>query len=203
MMVLSNKSLPSGAADLEGIFHEWQEMGRSSLNDVHDSDRLRRLLIQTMGVTIPDKVLSERAGQNLFLSSLAVNDRLPGVLIPGHGRAALVVDSDGSKSALRGATVAKLRREGRAILVLDVFQTGSSIAVRDESDPMFLTYNIGRRRRSCSGYRYGNYLLRSGQGHCRYFCHWRCWVMGNFCLGSCSMACQLTSGKHARSPLGR
>ena len=144
MMVLSNKSLPSGAADLEGIFHEWQEMGRSSLNDVHDSDRLRRLLIQTMGVTIPDKVLSERAGQNLFLSSLAVNDRLPGVWIPGHGRAALVVDSDGSKSALRGATVAKLRREGRAILVLDVFQTGSSIAVRDESDPMFLTYNIGR-----------------------------------------------------------
>jgi hypothetical protein len=77
---------------------------------------------------------------------------------------AIVVDPDGSTAAMESETVKRLRREGRAVLALDVFQTGAAKAPRDREDtqpvngmdatdaerratmaaggPKFLTYNV-------------------------------------------------------------
>jgi hypothetical protein len=84
----------------------------------------------------------QAAGEAVVLWRPEAGDRIPGVWIPGRGRAALVVHPDGAEGA-RGTAAAQDRiRAGRPVLLIDAFQTGKARAPRDTSHQHFLTFNL-------------------------------------------------------------
>lgn len=166
MEVLSNRTLPANALDLEGVFHLWRGMAEAQTSRTQDSTFLRDRLRQTLAVEIPQDVIAGRNGRSIVLSRVSRKDRVPGISIEGHGRPAIVVDAMGSAAALESAVVKRLQKEGRPVLLLDVFQTGAAKAPRagdiasgpapklpDDADdeaqadaaagyPKFLTFNV-------------------------------------------------------------
>jgi len=141
VMVLSNRTLPSDATDVDGVLHEWQEMGRSSQAKL-SSDQHRQLLARTLEVSVPDNVVSEHDGQKIVLSRLSAKDRVSGVWLPGKGKVAIVLDPKGGSTLAQNPLVIKLRHENRPVLLLDVFQNGPSVAPRNESAHEFLAFNV-------------------------------------------------------------
>jgi hypothetical protein len=75
-------------------------------------------------------VTSEVNGQSIVLGRPLRGDRVPGIQIAGKGKTAIVVDPGGSAVALESELVRQLKKEGRPILALDVFQTGTAKAPR-------------------------------------------------------------------------
>jgi len=164
--VLSNRSLPPGALDPGGVFGLWRSKAEAQNGEVEDRKFLRERLRQTLDVEIPQDVIADKEGSRLILGRPAVEDRVPSVWIEGHGKNAIVVDPMGSEDALKTETVQRLRKEGRPVLLLDVFQTGAARAPRsgdiavgpapkleDDADeevradaaagyPKFLTFNV-------------------------------------------------------------
>jgi len=158
MMVLSNRTLPSGALDLKGLFGEWRRMAQESTPE--DLAFLRERLRQTLAVEIPREVMASENGQSIVLARPSKKDRVPGIWISGQGTTAIVIDGRGSSSALNEDVVKRLQSEGRPILLLDVFQTGAAKSERNRSDkavgsddeedranaaagdPKFLTFNV-------------------------------------------------------------
>jgi dienelactone hydrolase len=130
--VLSNRTLPAGALDLDGLFHLWIKLGRAQNEQRQDDGFLRDRLRQTLAIEIPppEEVVAERNGESVILSRSSRGDRVAGKWIGGHGAPALVVERDGSAAALNSALVKRLRGEGRPILVIDAFQTGAAEAPR-------------------------------------------------------------------------
>ena len=165
MLVLSNTSLPQGARDLDGLFRDWQSAAQAQNSQLNDAAFIRERLRQTLAVETPQDVTASLDGQRIVLSRTAKKDRVPGVWLQGNGKIAIVVDPDGSAAALASDTVARLKKEGRSILLLDAFQTGAARAPRngdaslgptarpagsDDEDradadagrPKFLTFNV-------------------------------------------------------------
>lgn len=167
MLALSNRTLPANAVDLNGLFNEWRAMAEAQNAQIHDTDFLRNRLRQTLDVENPTDVIAEKTGQQVVLSRPDAKDRIPGISIAGKGDTAIVIDPDGSAAALQSGLVARLRKEKRPLLLLDVFQTGAAKAPRDREDhptvtpdnakdetaverqadatgggPKFLTYNV-------------------------------------------------------------
>jgi dienelactone hydrolase len=134
MMALSNRTLPANAVDLKGLFGEWRAMGAAQNTQAQNIGFLRTRLRTTLAVGIPDNVISEIQGQSIVLNLPGWRDRVQGVSIPGSGAVAIVVDPEGSAAAMESATVKRLRKEGRAVLALDVFQIGAAKAPRDRED---------------------------------------------------------------------
>jgi hypothetical protein len=130
MTVLSNRTLPVGALDFDGVFGLWQSRAQAQNEQKQDSDFLRDRLRQTLAVEIPQDVAAEVNGQSIVLIRPSRGDRVPGIQIKGKGRTAIVVDPGGSSTALESNIVKGLRKEGRPILLLDVFQTGAAKAPR-------------------------------------------------------------------------
>jgi dienelactone hydrolase len=160
MMALSNHALPADALDMDGLFRSWQRMAQRQTRATEDRDFLRERLRQTLAVEVPQDVAADVDGESIVLSRLSKRDRVPGIRVPGHGATAIIVDARGSAAALRTEAVSRLRREGRPILLLDVFQTGAATARRNRQDaasgpgddedranatagdPKFLTFNV-------------------------------------------------------------
>jgi dienelactone hydrolase len=166
--VLSNRTLPAGALNLEGVFRLWRERAEAQNRETHDPGFLRERLRQTLAVEvpIPDDVIADRDGQSIVLGRSSRGDRIPGIWVDGHGVPAIVIDPKGSAAALESAAVKRLRAEGRPILAIDAFQTGAAKAPRpgdpavtptsyppddkDEEDiadaaagyPRFFTFNV-------------------------------------------------------------
>lgn len=134
MMALSNRTLPANALDLGGLFREWRSMAEAqnqqSLEAVHLRGRLRR----TLAVEVPGNVIFQVVGQSIILDLPGWKTRVPGITIPGSAPIALVIDPDGSEAAMASETVKRLRQQGRAIIALDVFQTGAAKAPRNRGD---------------------------------------------------------------------
>jgi dienelactone hydrolase len=135
MLALSNRTLPANALDLKGVFRMWKQMAKAQNDRKQDAKFLRELLRQTLTVEIPENVVAEIHGSQIVLTRPAHHDRVPGVWMDGSGAAAIVVDPMGSAAALETPLVARLRKEGRAILLLDAFQTGAARAPRNEGGP--------------------------------------------------------------------
>jgi hypothetical protein len=131
MMVLSNRKLPANALNLDGVFRLWQSISQAQNDQIQDPAFLRARLRQTLDVEIPLDVVAELDGRSIALSRPSTKDRVPGIWIPGTGSMAIVVDPKGSAAALESDVVHRLQKEGRPILLLDVFQTGSAKAPRD------------------------------------------------------------------------
>jgi dienelactone hydrolase len=134
MMALSNRALPADAVNLDGLFRSWQQSAQAQNARLDDPAFLRDRLRQTLAVEVPRDVIADLDGQSIVLSRAASGDRVPGIWIPGSGRIAIVVDAGGSAAAPGSALTARLRKERRPILLLDVFQTGAAKAPR-KSDP--------------------------------------------------------------------
>jgi len=137
MSALSNHTLPSNALDLDGLFQYWQGISQAQNDQTQNSEFLRDRLRQTLAVEIPgspNEVTADIHGQSIVLSRASKGDRVPGVWIQGHGKPAIVVDPHGSAAALTTDVTSRLRKEGRPILLLDVFQTTATKAPRD-GDP--------------------------------------------------------------------
>jgi dienelactone hydrolase len=130
MTVLSNRTLPAGALDFDGIFRLWKSLAEKQNEQSGDRDFLRDRLRQTLAVEIPQEVTSEVNGQSIVLGRPGKGDRVPGIQIAGKGKTAIVVDPGGSSAALESDFVKQLKKEGRPILMLDVFQTGAAKAPR-------------------------------------------------------------------------
>lgn len=130
MMALSNRTLPASALDLDGVFRLWREQAQAQNDKIEDRAFLRERLSQTLAVEIPQAVNAERNGSSIVLSRTGRNDRVPGIWIAGGGRLAIVVDPKGSAAALDSDVVKLLRKDGRPVLLLDVFQTGAAKAPR-------------------------------------------------------------------------
>lgn len=164
MMVLSNHLLPANALDQSGIFHIWVDLAKAQNEQNQDSVLLRNRMKQTLAVEIPPDVIARRDGQSIVLNRPSKKDHVQGIWIQGTGKTASVVDPNGSAAALETEVVRRLKREGRTILMLDVFQAGAAKAPRaDENppgtspdtddeemanaaagNPKFLTFNISR-----------------------------------------------------------
>lgn len=130
LTVLSNRTLPAGAISLNQLFQLWKTLAQAQNNQAADSTFLRERLRQTLDVEIPDEVIAEVHGQSIVLSRASRHDRVPGVWIEGKGKPAIVLDPDGSNAALQSTQVKDLRRNGRPILLLDVFQSGAAKSPR-------------------------------------------------------------------------
>jgi dienelactone hydrolase len=133
MSVLSNRTLPADALDLDGVFALWLKVAQSQNQQTRDREFLRNRLRQTLAVEMPKDVIADVKGRSIVLSRESKKDRVPGIWIEGHkktGQVAIVVNPDGSSAALESDAVKRIEREGGAVLLPDVFQTGSAKAPR-------------------------------------------------------------------------
>jgi dienelactone hydrolase len=142
MTVLSNRTLPANALDLDGVFRAWRGISQAQTSQIQDATFLRGRLQQTLAVEIPENVVADLHGQSIVLSRPSRKDRVPGIWIQGSGKPAIVVDPNGSAAALGTDIVSRLRKERRSIILLDVFQTGAAKASRNQEIPKFLTFNV-------------------------------------------------------------
>jgi dienelactone hydrolase len=135
MLALHNRTLPSNVVTFEQLFVEWVRMSREQTGNE------RERLSYALAAEWPEKVLSERQGERVLLSRAGKGDRIPGIWIAGSNPPALVVHPDGADAARKSPEVAELIRQGRAVLLIDAFQTGSAVAPRKRDVKMFLTFN--------------------------------------------------------------
>ena len=136
MMALSNRALPPGALDLEGLFKEWRSMAEAQSARAQDRAFLRQRLRQTLAVEVPAEVIDQIDGQKIVLSRPHRGDRVPGIWIAGQGAIAIVVDPQGADAALKSPEAAHLRMDHCPILAIDAFQTGRARAPRERDDSM-------------------------------------------------------------------
>ena len=130
MEVLANRTLPENALDVEGLFHLWRDRSMKQNTEIQDRAFIRDRLRQTLEVEIPQDVIADVKDSSIVLSRASKRDRVPGIWMKGTVKTAIIVDPNGSAAALATAVVESLRKEGRSLLVLDVFQTGAAKAPR-------------------------------------------------------------------------
>jgi len=135
MLVLHNRSLPANALTFQGVFAEWIRLAKDQTAD------LRQRLTSALAAEWPAQVLSEGSGERLVLGRPGIGDRIPAIWIKGSNPPALVVHPDGADAARRDPAVASLLKSGRAVLLIEAFQTGTAVAPRNRDAKMFLTFN--------------------------------------------------------------
>ena len=124
LLALFNRSLPLNAHKYTEIVSEWILSAHKQNASAPD----REHLMLALAADWPEKVLDQRDGDRIVLSRAGVGDRVEGVWHEGAKPAALLVDAESADAA-------------QASLKITVFQTGSSVAPRNQSHPMFLTFN--------------------------------------------------------------
>ncbi len=135
MMVLSNRKLPDNAISFQQLFDEWKRLARQQTGDA------RARLTAALAAEWPARVLREGEGEHILLGRPGQGDRIPAIWIKGANPPALIVHPDGAEAARKDPAAARLLKSGRAVLFIDAFQTGSAVAPRNRSVPMFLTFN--------------------------------------------------------------
>ena len=135
LLVLHNRTLPAGALTFDQIRDLWIHLAKEQAGDE------RERLTLALAAEWPSRVLSQADGDRIVLSREGRGDRVPGIWIKGANPPALVVDPDGAEAARKTPEVARLTQAGRAVLMIDAFQTGSAVAPRNRSARMFLTFN--------------------------------------------------------------
>jgi dienelactone hydrolase len=139
MMALSGHTLPPDAVELNGLFHEWRAMAEAQIARAQETQILRARMLQTLAVELPDNVISQVEGQEIMLSMPGFRGRLKGISIKGTGAIAIVIDPEGAAAAMETDTAKRLKKEGRAVLAFDLFQTGAAKAPRNRDDAQPVT----------------------------------------------------------------
>jgi hypothetical protein len=135
MLVLHNRTLPASAVTFAQLFEEWARLAREQ------NSNYRERLTAALAAEWPSEVVSEGTGERIVLGRPGKGDRIPAIWIKGSNPPALVLHPDGAEAARKDPTVASLLKAGRAVLLIDAFQTGNAKAPRDRSVKMFLTFN--------------------------------------------------------------
>ena len=130
LTVLSNRTLPADALTLQGLFEQWKRFAQGQNEQPQDPGFLRERLRQTLAVEIPSDVIAGLDGRSIVLSRASKRDRVPGLWLEGNGKPAIVLDSSGISAAVDSSIVKQLEKDGRPILIPDLFQTGSARASR-------------------------------------------------------------------------
>lgn len=135
MLALQNRTLPDNAISFRQLFDEWVRMAQAQTGDP------RERLTMALAAEWPARVLSQCDGERILLGRAGKGDRVPGIWIKGANPPVLVVHPQGAEAARKTAEAARLIEAGRAVLMIDAFQTGTAVAPRDRSVKMFLTFN--------------------------------------------------------------
>ena len=141
MLALHNRQLPDNAINYQQIFEQWIRMAQQQSAAARDKVEVRERLAYALMAEWPAKVVSEEHGERIVLGRAGAGDRVPGIWIRGKGTPALVVHPGGAEAARGTAQARALIAEGRPVLLIDAFQTGSAVAPRDETASHFLTFN--------------------------------------------------------------
>jgi dienelactone hydrolase len=140
MLVWQGRSLPSTALSQPQLFEQWKRSGRMRMAALDRPSR-RQAMLDVFHAEWPRQVLSERAGEQIVLGRPGRGDRVQGTWLPGTGAATLAIHPDGADAARREARVAELIRAGKAVLLIDVFQSGKAVAARNLAKQFILTFN--------------------------------------------------------------
>ncbi len=135
MLALHNRALPDNAISAQQLFDEWVRFARDQ------SGNERERLTYALAADWPSQVLSEVNGERILLGRVGTGDRIPGIFVKGSNPPVLVVHPEGAAAARQAPEVASLLQSGRAVLMIDAFQTGTAVAPRDRTVKMFLTFN--------------------------------------------------------------
>ncbi len=143
LLALHGRTLPPGALTYEQLFAQWVAAARQQ-TAAADPAALRLRLALALHAEWPAVVEQETAAERIVLGRPGRGDRAPGIWLPGQSRTAatLVVHPEGAEAARSTVEAEARRRAGRALLALDLFQTGAARAPRDRSHRFFLTFNV-------------------------------------------------------------
>lgn len=136
MLVWHGRPLPAHAKDFPAVFEEWKSISRRQ-SAAAGPDELSRRLAVALGID-PNAAVEEKGA---VLAYQGGDAEIPFKFTPGKSPAILMLDPGGIAAAEKSADYAKFKAEGRAILLIDAFQTGSAVAPRDRSHRHFLTFN--------------------------------------------------------------
>ena len=135
MLALFNRKLPDNAISFSQLFEKWVRFAKEQTGDE------RERLTYALAAEWPSRVISDVQGERVLLSRPGRGDRVPGIWVKGANPPALVVGPEGAEAARKSPEVQRLLQAGRSVLLIDAFQTGSAVAPRNRSVPMFLTFN--------------------------------------------------------------
>lgn len=124
MLVFHGRGLPEGALSFEELFEQWKRTARAAARRLSADEARERLRVAF------DWERRPRFGE------------LPSKWFDGRAPAALLLHPDGMAAAEQSEEFRSLRAAGRAVLLMDVFQTGAAAAPRDRSHRHFLTFNV-------------------------------------------------------------
>ena len=141
MLALHGGKLPENAKNYEEIFRFWRDMAARQAEQTKDIGALKRRLTYSLGVELPSRILSERAGDSLVLSRSEQRDRVPAEWHAGSGAPLLLVHEGGIAAARQTREAQAALAAHRPVLLIDAFQTGSAVAIRDRSHRYFLVFN--------------------------------------------------------------
>ena len=141
MLALHGRTLPENAKNYDELFRYWRESAARQSEQTLDLTVLRRRLRYALSADMPSQILSEQSGDQFILGRPGRRDRVPAAWRPGKGSPLLFVHTDGAAAARKSPPTAAALAEGRPVLSIDAFQTGTAVAVRDRSSRYFLTFN--------------------------------------------------------------
>lgn len=136
MLVWQGRPLPAHAKQFPAIFEEWKSISRRQSAAAQPNELSRRLAL-ALGID-PAGAVEEKVG---VLAYQGGDAEIPFKFTAGKSPAVLMLDPGGIAAAEKSAEYAKHKAAGRAILLIDAFQTGSAVAPRDRSHRHFLTFN--------------------------------------------------------------
>lgn len=136
MLVWQGRPLPAHAKTFPAIFEEWKSISRRQ-SAAAQPNGLGHLLALALGID-PAATVEEKGA---VLAYQGGDAEVPYKFTAGKSPAVLMLDPGGIAGVEKSAEYAKLKAEGRAILLIDAFQTGSAVAPRDRSHRHFLTFN--------------------------------------------------------------
>jgi hypothetical protein len=142
MMVFHGRTLPADAVNYSQLVEKWIAAAKKQNDETRDPEVLRERLFYSIGATLPEKVEFETTGDRIALTRPGEGDRVPGIWMPkSKSNATLVVHPEGAEAARDSAAAKQAAADGRSVLAIDAFQTGSAVAPRDRNTRYFLTFN--------------------------------------------------------------
>ncbi len=141
MLALHGRQLPAHAKTYDELFRYWRESAARQSEQTRDLTQLRRRLQYVLAAEWPSQFLSDTSGEQLIIGRAGRRDRVPALWRPGKGLPLLLVDANGAATARKSPETRAALAAGRPVLLIDAFQTGTAVAVRDRSPRYFLTFN--------------------------------------------------------------
>src|SRR5262249_37984391 len=141
MLALHGRKLPENAKTYDELFRYWREEAARQSEQTRDLSVLRQRMTYALMAERPSRILTETSGQQIVLSRADRRDRVSGEWKPGKGTPLLFVHPEGIAAGRRNQQVEAALAAGRPVLLIEAFQTGAAVAIRDRSPRYFLTFN--------------------------------------------------------------